>query len=48
MASKFPPVKNSAYVFRCVLFAQDTNQIKANPTLARRGCCTRRRRRWTR
>lgn len=34
MASKFPPVKNSAYVFRCVLFAQDTNQIKANPTLA--------------
>ena len=34
MASKLPPVKNAAYTFRCVLFAQDTNQIKSNPTIA--------------
>lgn len=34
MASKYPPTKNSAYVFRCVLFAQSDNQIKSNPTLA--------------
>jgi len=34
MASKLPAVKNSAYIFRCVLFAQADNQIKSNPTLA--------------
>ncbi len=34
MASKLPAVKNSAFVFRCVLFAQSDNQIKANPTIA--------------
>lgn len=34
MASKLPAVKNSAFVFRCVLFAQSDNQIKSNPTLA--------------
>jgi hypothetical protein len=34
MASKWPPVKNAAYTFRCVLFAQSDNQIKSNPTIA--------------
>ena len=34
MASKWPAVKNSAYVFRCVLFAQSDNQIKSNPSLS--------------
>lgn len=34
MASKLPPVKNAAYTFRCVLFAQLDNQIKSNPTIA--------------
>lgn len=34
MASKLPAVKNAAYTFRCVLFAQSDNQIKANPTIA--------------
>lgn len=34
MASKLPAVKNSAFTFRCVLFAQSDNQIKANPTIA--------------
>lgn len=33
MASKWPPVKNSAFSFRCVLFAQSDNQIKSNPTI---------------
>ena len=34
MASKWPAVKNSAYIFRCVLFAQSDNQIKSNPSLS--------------
>lgn len=34
MASKLPAVKNSAFVFRAVLFAQSDNQIKSNPTIA--------------
>ena len=34
MASKWPPVKNQEFIFRCVLFAQSDNQIKANPTTA--------------
>lgn len=34
MASKWPPVKNSAFKFRASLFAQSDNQIKAAPTLA--------------
>lgn len=34
MASKWPPVKNSAYTFRCVLFSRSTNQIQSNPTLS--------------
>lgn len=34
MASKTPAVKNAAYIFRCVLFAQSDNQIKSNPTIA--------------
>lgn len=34
MASKLPAVKNAEFIFRCVLFAQSDNQIKANPTIA--------------
>ncbi len=34
MATKNPPVKNAAFTFRIVLFAQSDNQIKTTPTIA--------------
>jgi hypothetical protein len=34
MASKAPPVKNAAFTFRILLFAQADDQIKTTPTIA--------------
>lgn len=34
MASKWPPVRNSAYTMRIGLFGQSDNQILSNPTIA--------------